>query len=82
LLGLVADLRNVPGAGLTPREADEALAGLGAGEATRRDLQSILESLESMAYGGASLPDAEALTRQAEALALRANQEVGRRRQP
>ncbi len=78
LLGLVADLANLPAAGMTPREGDLALTRMGAGEASRKELSSILESLEAMAYGGASASDAEALSRKAEALVVRVRKEVGK----
>jgi hypothetical protein len=76
LLGFVADLANLPSAGLTPRDADQALGDLGASEGTRKELHSILESLEAMAYGGASAADIDALCRKGDALIVRAQKEA------
>ncbi|MCW8129761.1 MAG: BatD family protein [Planctomycetota bacterium] len=76
LLGFVADLRNLPEAGLMPREAAEALKAGGAGDEARAQFLSLLEGLESAAYGGASGGDLAALRARAVELAERLEREV------
>ncbi len=79
LLGFVADVCNLPAAGLTPRDAEQALERLGAAEASRKDLVSLLESLEAMAYGGASASDIDALCRKGDALLVTLQKEAARK---
>src|SRR6185503_5303509 len=76
LLGLVADLRNLPEAGLTPRDADAALQACGLAVEARQELTSILEALEGMAYGAPRAADLDPLRERAGALAARLDREV------
>lgn len=75
LLGLVADLHNLPEAGLTPRDAVTALRTRGAEEGARKELLSVLEGLETMAYGGARAEDLKTLRGRVLALAMRLDRE-------
>lgn len=76
LLGLAADLRNLPEAGLTPRDAAEALAAGGASEEARKELLAALETLELSAYGGGSGGNLAGLRKRADELAARLDREV------
>jgi hypothetical protein len=52
LLSLIADMRNLPAAGLTVKDADAALLAAGWTEPSRKEFSAFLEGLESLAYGG------------------------------
>ncbi len=61
LRGLVADLADLPEAGLTAREARDAARRLGAGAEVARQLQERLEALDAAHYGGGARLDAATL---------------------
>ena len=67
LIGLIADLRNIVGEGLTPAEADAILARTAVPEAERAEVQRLLEAIESAEYGPGILPEAPAMIATAEA---------------
>jgi len=61
LRGLVADLADLPEAGLTAREAHDAVRRLGARDDVARQLQERLEALDAAHYGGGARLDAATL---------------------
>ncbi|MBS0262466.1 MAG: BatD family protein [Planctomycetes bacterium] len=79
VLGLIADLRNVVAEGLTAVDADRLLTQAGVSDATRADVRTLLESIESAEYGSAGLAEATALLTQADGLIPRLARELERR---
>jgi hypothetical protein len=61
LRGLVADLSDLPEAGLTSREARDVAQRLGASDALAQRLQERLDALDTMQYGGGARLDDAAL---------------------
>ena len=53
LVGLIADMRNIPAAGMTSHEADAALSAAGISSQPKQDAVKLLESIEAAEYGSA-----------------------------
>ncbi len=68
LVGLIADMRNVVGEGLTSTEADAILAESAVPAAERADALRLLQAIESAEYGSGAASDAPALVETAERL--------------
>jgi hypothetical protein len=61
LVGLIADMRNIVGEGLTASEADAALAGTAVLPATRAAVMQLLRSIESAEYGSGAASETAAM---------------------
>lgn len=79
LVGLLADMRNRPAAGMTSQEAAVELRSAGVAAETAAQAVRVLESIEALEYGSAAL-DAEALQATVEELLPRLQKELGARR--
>jgi hypothetical protein len=53
IVGLIADMRNIPAAGMTSHEADAALSSAGVAGQSKQDAVRLLESIEAAEYGSA-----------------------------
>lgn len=67
LIGLIADMRNLVGEGLTASEADEVLASSAVPESERSAVSRLLEAVESAEYGSGTITEAAALVDAADA---------------
>jgi hypothetical protein len=61
LVGLVADMRNIVGEGLTPAEADATLARTATPESERNEVQRLLQAIEGAEYGSEMASEASAM---------------------
>jgi hypothetical protein len=68
LIGLIADMRNMVGEGLTASEAADVLAKSGVPETERSVVSRLLEAVESAEYGSGTITEARALVDAADAL--------------
>jgi hypothetical protein len=68
VVGLIADMRNIVGDGLTAREADAALAETAVPPDERRALSNLLEAIDSAEYGSGITSETPAMIKTAEGL--------------
>jgi hypothetical protein len=68
IVGLIADLRNIVGEGLTASEADATLVQASVPAVERDEVRRLLEAIESAEYGSGIVAEAEALLETAEGL--------------
>jgi hypothetical protein len=61
LVGLIADMLNIVGEGLTASEADAALASTAVPEKDRADVRRLLEAIESSEYGSSLASETSAM---------------------
>jgi hypothetical protein len=68
VVGLIADIRNIVGEGLTSVEADAVLAQTDVPVDMRADVLHLLEAIESAEYGSGIAAEIPAIMARAEAL--------------
>jgi len=76
LVGLLADMRNRPAAGITAQEAGTILAQAGVSSEIAAQAVQVLESIEALEYGSARALDGTALLTEVEELLPRLRQEL------
>ena len=82
IVGLIADMRNIVGEGLTASEADATLAQTAVPAVEREDVRQLLDAIESAEYGSGMVSEVEACSkwRRDSSLAFRATWNGGRER--
>jgi hypothetical protein len=78
VVGLVADMRNVVGEGLTTAETDKLLSETAVSRETREEVRRLLESIEAAEYGTAADSESTAFLASAEALIPRLARDLER----
>jgi hypothetical protein len=78
VVGLIADMRNIAGQGLTASGADAILAGTAVSAADRTEVFRLLEAIESAKYGSGVASEAPAMIEMAEAIVPRLTRELER----
>jgi hypothetical protein len=78
VLGLIADMRNIAGDGLTASEADAALANTAVPSDLRSEVLRLLETIESAEYGSGIASEPTATIETAERLIPRLARHLGR----
>ena len=78
LVGLIADMRNIVGEGLTASEADAILAGTAVPAAERSEVLRLLEAIEGAEYGSGAAHEASAIIEAARAIIPRLSRELER----
>ncbi len=78
IVGLIADMRNIVGEGLTASEADATLAQTAVPAVEREDVRQLLDAIESAEYGSGMVSEVEALLEVAEGLIPRLSRHLER----
>ena len=78
VVGLIADMRNIVGEGLTASEADAILAGTAVPAADRTEVLRLLEAIEGAKYGSGAAHEAPAMVEAAQAIIPRLTRELER----
>jgi hypothetical protein len=78
VVGLIADMRNIVGEGLTASEADAILAATAVPAAERAEVLRLLEAIEGAKYGSGAAHEAPAMVEAAQAIIPRLTRELER----